>query len=318
MTSVIPRAHAAGEFGLQRFIRSSQRFRQSFKAPTFSTADVKIDLSQDYYADLKLTRQATQDDVKQAYIKAMKEYHPDRNMERSEREQLDVKTKFLRAQEAHSVLGNTENRKRYEDLQKMHSRPHAGQDGPGVGHQVRQAQREQWDKDRQSNIYYQKGEHTQPFESKSEPGLNSQQYLAIGISLGTFLVSFLVYQWFSSPRAKGARAIWSVKTGNDKRTLKKSLDKIYGIDKGIGRSMVERSSRRPFDSYTKSRRESLPTTTPRRSVPGLDDISISPEQMKQYPSNDNLTNEEISRILRTEGGWGGQPTTPPKKPPIWD
>jgi curved DNA-binding protein len=66
----------------------------------------------DYYQILGVTRQASDDDIKQAYRKLAMQFHPDRNpgKEKWANEQ------FKAINEAYAVLGNPEKRKQYEQF----------------------------------------------------------------------------------------------------------------------------------------------------------------------------------------------------------
>ena len=68
---------------------------------------------QDYYQTLGVSRSADADEIKRAYRKLAKEWHPDRHPE-SERD--EVETKFKAIAEAHEVLSDPEKRKRYDAL----------------------------------------------------------------------------------------------------------------------------------------------------------------------------------------------------------
>jgi len=67
----------------------------------------------DYYKTLGVTKGASQSDIKKAYRKLARKYHPDVNPNDSEAEQ-----KFKLINEANEVLGNVENRKKYDEYGK--------------------------------------------------------------------------------------------------------------------------------------------------------------------------------------------------------
>mgnify|MGYP003948906337 CR=1 FL=1 len=65
----------------------------------------------DYYKTLGLTKKATNAEVKQAYRKFARKYHPDVNQGNTRAE-----AKFKEIGEAYEVLGNPDNRRKYDDL----------------------------------------------------------------------------------------------------------------------------------------------------------------------------------------------------------
>jgi curved DNA-binding protein len=65
----------------------------------------------DYYEVLGLKRNASEDDIRQAFRKLARQYHPDLNPNNKAAEE-----KFKEINEANEVLSNTENRKKYDQL----------------------------------------------------------------------------------------------------------------------------------------------------------------------------------------------------------
>jgi curved DNA-binding protein len=65
----------------------------------------------DYYEVLGVPKDASQDQIKKAYRKLAKAYHPDANPGNKKNEE-----KFKEINEAYEVLGNPENRKKYDQL----------------------------------------------------------------------------------------------------------------------------------------------------------------------------------------------------------
>ena len=82
---------------------------------------------QDYYTTLGVSRGASDDEIKRAYRKLAKDWHPDRHPE-SERD--EVEKKFKSIAEANEVLSDGEKRKRYDSLGENYRH---GQDFQGGG-----------------------------------------------------------------------------------------------------------------------------------------------------------------------------------------
>lgn len=72
----------------------------------------------DYYKTLEINKSATEAEIKKAYRKLARKYHPDLNPNDKEAER-----KFKEINEANEVLGNPENRKKYDKYGKdwMHA-----------------------------------------------------------------------------------------------------------------------------------------------------------------------------------------------------
>lgn len=87
---------------------------------------------QDYYQILGVSRQADEADIKKAYRRKAREYHPDRN------KAADAEDKFKTLQEAYEVLQDPEKRKLYDRLGKdwkagQNFQPPPGWQGHGHG-----------------------------------------------------------------------------------------------------------------------------------------------------------------------------------------
>ncbi len=65
----------------------------------------------DYYQILELERTCSSKDIKDAYHRLLKKYHPDKNPGRA-----DIQQKFEDVVEAYNVLGNLDNRLDYSRL----------------------------------------------------------------------------------------------------------------------------------------------------------------------------------------------------------
>ncbi len=81
----------------------------------------------DYYAVLGVSRDASKDDIKKAYFKLAKQYHPDTN-----KEDKNAAEKFAEVSNAYEVLSDPEKRKRY-DMMGHEGEAYGGFGGGGAG-----------------------------------------------------------------------------------------------------------------------------------------------------------------------------------------
>ena len=71
-----------------------------------------INMSQDYYKTLEIDKKATEQDIKSAFKKLAKQYHPDKAKGDSQKKEFE--SKFKEINEAYQILSDPQKRKQYD------------------------------------------------------------------------------------------------------------------------------------------------------------------------------------------------------------
>ena len=99
-------------------------------------------LEKDYYKTLGVPKDAKPDEIKKAYRKLARKYHPDANADGTDRAKAEER--FKEISEAYDVLSDTTRRKEYDEARSLFGpggagrfRTPGGAGGPGGGQTVR-------------------------------------------------------------------------------------------------------------------------------------------------------------------------------------
>lgn len=86
------------------------------------------------YDALGVGRTVPQEDIRRKYKDLCLKYHPDKNVNRSDKEREQCEDNFKRVQEAYSDIGNAESRQKYDDSQRVTSYLSSSSNGANRGY----------------------------------------------------------------------------------------------------------------------------------------------------------------------------------------
>merc|ERR1719379_1078014 len=135
-----PRRFYSNVSFLSRFT-SRRLFHRKFRHRSFSAGFGRGNWDKiDFYSVLGVQKTATGRDIKSAYYKLAKQYHPDMQQGKSESDKNKAKEKFKEIQEAHEVLGDDKTREEY-DMHRKFMDSGRGSFSQGFGAQSRSGRR---------------------------------------------------------------------------------------------------------------------------------------------------------------------------------
>lgn len=82
-----------------------------------------VDSSKDYYKILGVSQSASKEDIKDAFRKLTKEWHPDLHATKPEKERAKIRAKFQEINEAYETLSNDDLRRKYDDFRRYGQSP---------------------------------------------------------------------------------------------------------------------------------------------------------------------------------------------------
>lgn len=86
-------------------------------------------MEKDYYKILGVEKNATENDIRKAFLKLSKKYHPDMQSGKSDTEKKEAEEKFKEINEANEILSNKEKREYYDNFGTLNQRHGFGAGG---------------------------------------------------------------------------------------------------------------------------------------------------------------------------------------------
>lgn len=115
-----------------------------------------IDYSKNYYQTLGVPKTSTSAELRSAYYKLAKIYHPDANQQKSDKERKQASEKMKEITEAYDIVGNDDKRKSYDDgggwQGRMHTMAKEAQ-ARQAQQRNRHGQQQPWGRQQQQNPF---------------------------------------------------------------------------------------------------------------------------------------------------------------------
>ncbi|XP_024410021.2 dnaJ homolog subfamily C member 16 [Desmodus rotundus] len=168
----------------------------------------------DPYRVLGVSRTASQADIKKAYKKLAREWHPDKNKDPG------AADKFIQISKAYEILSNEEKRSNYD---------HYGDAGENQGYQKQQQQREYRFRHFHENFYFDESFFHFPFNSERRDSIDEKYLLHF-----SHYVNEVVPDSFKKPYLIKITSDWCFSCIHIEPVWKEVVQELEGLGVGIG------------------------------------------------------------------------------------
>uniref|UniRef100_A0A8D0R5Y2 DnaJ homolog subfamily C member 16 n=1 Tax=Sus scrofa TaxID=9823 RepID=A0A8D0R5Y2_PIG len=168
----------------------------------------------DPYRVLGVSRTASQADIKKAYKKLAREWHPDKNKDPG------AEDKFIQISKAYEILSNEEKRSHYD---------HYGDAGENQGYQKQQQQREYHFRHFHENFYFDESFFHFPFNSERRDSIDEKYLLHF-----SHYVNEVVPDSFKKPYLIKITSDWCFSCIHIEPVWKEVVQELEGLGVGIG------------------------------------------------------------------------------------
>ncbi|XP_036111888.1 dnaJ homolog subfamily C member 16 isoform X2 [Molossus molossus] len=168
----------------------------------------------DPYRVLGVSRTASQADIKKAYKKLAREWHPDKNKDPG------AEDRFIQISKAYEILSNEEKRSNYD---------HYGDAGENQGYQKQQQQREYRFRHFHENFYFDESFFHFPFNSERRDSIDEKYLLHF-----SHYVNEVVPDSFKKPYLIKITSDWCFSCIHIEPVWKEAVQELEGLGVGIG------------------------------------------------------------------------------------